>query len=99
MSSATYDLAQPQAHTQEQTLRRSTNGRSTLALIFALFGLALPAVIFGHIALHEIKRTGDSGHSVAVWATVLGWLELGLTLLFLLLELFVLASLISQIPR
>jgi uncharacterized protein DUF4190 len=50
---------------------------------FFTFGLtSIPAVILGHIARGEIRRTGEAGHGFAMTGLVLGWLAIGLWLLF-----------------
>jgi peptidoglycan biosynthesis protein MviN/MurJ (putative lipid II flippase) len=76
-----------------------TNGRSTLALVFALFGFGLPAVIFGHIARHEVKRTGDSGGQVAAWALALGYLELLALPILAITFAAILSAILSGIAR
>ena len=53
---------------------------NTLAIIslIAAFILAPAAIVCGHIALGQIKRTGESGHGLALAGTVLGWVFTGL---------------------
>ena len=43
------------------------------------------AVIFGHVALHQIARTGHNGRGMAIAAVVLGWIGVGTLALILLL--------------
>ncbi|HEY9241647.1 MAG TPA: DUF1707 and DUF4190 domain-containing protein [Streptosporangiaceae bacterium] len=65
-----------------------TNSRAVASMIcglaeFFTFGLtSIPAVILGHIARGEIRRTGEAGHGFAMTGLVLGWLAIGLWLLF-----------------
>lgn len=63
---------------------RRTNGMATAALAFGIIGGAL-GIIFGFIALHQIKRTGDGGRGRAIAGIVLSsmWL-LGAAALFAL---------------
>jgi hypothetical protein len=35
--------------------------------------LAIPAIVFGHVARHQIKRTGDQGADLALAGLMLGW--------------------------
>jgi hypothetical protein len=34
---------------------------------------AIPAIVFGHMALHRIKRTGEQGAGLALAGLILGW--------------------------
>ncbi|MCT2592215.1 DUF1707 and DUF4190 domain-containing protein [Streptomyces sp. N2-109] len=69
---------------------RPTNPAATGALVCGLvtpltLGISgLPAVILGHKARAEIRRTGDRGDGTAVAGLALGWLAMGLLLLALL---------------
>lgn len=49
-----------------------TNTLAIIALIGA-FVLAPVGIICGHIALGQIKRTGEGGHGLALWGTILGY--------------------------
>jgi hypothetical protein len=50
---------------------------------FFTFGLtSIPAVILGHVARGQIRQTGEAGAGMAVTGLVLGWLAIGLWLLF-----------------
>ncbi|OEV03456.1 DUF1707 and DUF4190 domain-containing protein [Streptomyces oceani] len=70
---------------------RITNSAATGALICGLitpvtFGFsAIPAVVLGHKARAEIRRTGEHGDGSAVAGIVLGWVSIGLLLLMVLL--------------
>jgi len=70
----------------------STNGSATGALVCGImtpvtWGLtAIPAVILGHKARAEIRRTGERGDGQALAGLVLGWLGIGGWSLFLLLS-------------
>jgi len=63
-----------------------TNPIAILALILAAFGGA-PALIFGHLAMRQIKENGERGMVMARIATVLGyvWLVVWGILLYSLL--------------
>ena len=66
------------------------NGVATAALVFGLtaplvWGLgAVPAVILGHKARAQIRRTGEQGEGVATAGLVLGWLWIALGALIML---------------
>ena len=67
----------------EATARPRLNLLAVLALALAIVG-GFPALIFGHLAMSQIKRTGERGMLVARIATVLGylWLVAWIVLLF-----------------
>ena len=53
-----------------------------LALVSLICGLApfivgplpaIPAIVFGHLARHQIKRTGEQGAGLALVGLILGW--------------------------
>lgn len=53
---------------------QSTNACAILALIFGILGGVL-GIVFGHIALSQIIRTGESGRGLAIAGLVLGYLS------------------------
>ena len=65
-----------------------TNSRAVASMVcgvaeFFTLGLtSIPAVILGHIARGEIRRTGEAGDGLAMTGLVLGWFAIGLWLLF-----------------
>jgi hypothetical protein len=67
--------AVPGAIRPEAVEGRRVNALAVLALILACLGGA-PALIFGHLAMRQIRTTGDRGLPIARVATVLGYLWL-----------------------
>ncbi len=65
--------------------RRAPSGRTNtfaiLSIVFSLFG-SLLGVIFGHVALSQIERTGDEGRGLAIAGLAIGYA--GLVLLAIL---------------
>ncbi len=65
-----------------------TNSKAVGAAIcgvaeFFTFGLtSIPAVMLGHAARNEIRRTGEGGDGLAMTGLVLGWLAVALWVLF-----------------
>ena len=57
------------------------NTLSIVAFILA-FVVSLGAVICGHIALVQIRRTGERGRGLAIWALVLGYLGILLGIVY-----------------
>jgi len=64
-----------------------TNGMATAALVLGLLefvtagATAIPAIICGHIARGQIRRSGEQGDGLAVSGLVLGYLAVALGLL------------------
>lgn len=52
-----------------------TNTLAIVSLVLAFF-ISLGAVITGHIALNQIKQTGEGGRGLAIAGLVLGYLGL-----------------------
>jgi peptidyl-prolyl cis-trans isomerase B (cyclophilin B) len=52
-----------------------TNTMAILSLVFAFF-VSVLAVVFGHVALGQIRRTGESGRGMAIAGLVLGYIGL-----------------------
>ena len=62
---------------------RPTNSMAVASMVFGLatplFGLtALPAVILGHKARGQIRRTGERGDGMALTGLIIGWAAIGL---------------------
>ena len=70
----------PAHHLPAHLPARGTNGMAIASLILGLAqpftaGLtAIPAVICGHVARQQIRRTGESGLGLATAGLVFGWL-------------------------
>jgi len=68
---------------------RPTNAMAVASLILGLtqpmtLGLTtIPAVVCGHIARRQIRRTGESGSGLAVAGLTFGWIGVALLLLIL----------------
>ena len=74
-----------------QTSVARTNGLAIASLACGLaqfvFGpvTTIPAIVFGHVARHQIKRTGEQGAGLALAGLILGWATVILGLLLLLI--------------
>jgi hypothetical protein len=70
---------------------RRTNGLAIASLVCGLaqlpsFGLTMiPAVVLGHVARGQIRRSGEDGMGLATAGLVLGWIGIGFALLVLLI--------------
>ena len=85
--------AQPYA--MQPPAAQRTNTLAIVAFVLA-FVVSLGAVICGHIALSQIKQTGEQGRGLAIAALVLGYIGIAFGLLFLLVYVVVIASAVSS---
>ena len=53
-----------------------TNGMAIAAFVLSLFCCNLLAVIFGHMAISQINRTGEGGKGLATAALIIGYLSM-----------------------
>ena len=53
-----------------------TNGFAIVSLVLSLVGLSVLAIIFGHVAKSQVRRTGETGSGLATAGLILGYLEL-----------------------
>jgi hypothetical protein len=63
-----------------------TNTMSILAIIFGFF-IGILGIIFGHIALAQIRRTGEGGRGLAITGLVFGYVGVGLVLILVISDL------------
>jgi hypothetical protein len=64
-----------------------TNTMAIVGLILSVVGFHLVGAILGHVALGQIKRTGESGRGLALAAVIIGWVLLGLTAVIVVLAI------------
>jgi len=64
----------------DQSTLKNTNAVAMVAIVMVFFN-PLAGLILGHIALIQIKRTGENGRTSALVAAVIGWILSGLLLL------------------
>ncbi len=82
---------QPQPQQVVYVTPQPTNTIAILALIFALL-LGPIGVIFGHIALSQIKRTGEQGRGLAIAGLVIGYVALAFLVIYIVFLVVVFAS-------
>lgn len=64
-------------------LQPETNIFAIFSLVFAFF-TGILGIIFGHIARHQIKRTGQAGNGLALAGLIIGYAFVGLYILFII---------------
>ncbi len=68
-----------------------TNGLAIASLVCGLaqfmFGplATIPAIVFGHVARHQVRRTGEQGAGLALAGLILGWAAVILGIVLILL--------------
>ncbi len=59
---------------------RPTNTLAIVAFVLSFF-ISVAGIICGHLALNQIKRTGEGGHALALAGTIIGYVVTGLYVL------------------
>lgn len=82
-------FAAPQVHAPQQlrtsaTTMASTNAFAVVSIIL-VFIQPIAGIIFGHIALSQIKRSGDSGRGLALTGVIIGYIVAALLAIFVVL--------------
>jgi hypothetical protein len=70
----------------------STNGFAVSALIFGLLGGTVLPIVFGHVALAQIGRTGERGRGMAIAGLILGYLSVAVVLVIVIVVLVAVAN-------
>ena len=58
------------------------NVLSIIAYVIVFFGFSLISIILGFIGLSQIKKTGERGRALAIWAIVLGLISIVVGIIF-----------------
>lgn len=70
----------PQENVQGQQVHPHTNTLAVVSLVSSFF-VSVVAIITGHIALSQIKKTGEQGKGLAVAGTIIGYIGFVLSIL------------------
>ena len=78
---------------------RPTNPLAIISLVASCVGLIFPlgyvaGIIMGHIALHQIKQTGEQGRGLALAGVIVGYCLLGVFLLLLALYVLLIVGIV-----
>jgi Domain of unknown function (DUF4190) len=71
------------------------NVLAVIALIASCFGLTIPGIVMGHIALSQINKSGESGHGLALAAVIVGYALTVLAIIAVAVFLLFLFAIIS----
>jgi len=94
----------PAARATVVTRVAKTNGLAIASLACGLaqfvFGplATIPAIVFGHVARHQIKRTGEQGAGVALAGLILGWATVILAIVLIVVGLAVSVGMHGSMP-
>ena len=64
-------------------VQAKTNTLAIVALVSSFF-ISLLGVILGHIALNQIKTTGEGGRGLAIAALVIGYVSMALAVVIII---------------
>lgn len=82
---------------QPRPAEAETNVYAILSLIGAFIFVGIPGIIFGHMALRSIAKTGESGRGMALAGTIIGYVSLGFTILaVIVIMIFIVAVASTQ---
>jgi len=62
----------------------SINTLAIVALVTSLLGVHLAGIICGHIALNQIKTTGEGGRGLALAGLIIGYIFMAIVILIIL---------------
>ncbi|GGA57435.1 hypothetical protein GCM10011490_03990 [Pseudoclavibacter endophyticus] len=63
---------------------QSTNTMAIIALVSSFF-ISIAGIICGHIALNQIKKTGEQGRGLAMAGLIIGYVMLAITVIVVIL--------------
>jgi hypothetical protein len=71
---------------------------NTLAIVALILGIFIPlgGIICGHIALGQIKRTGEAGHGLALAGTIIGYALTALGILVGIIYVVAIAAVVGS---
>ncbi|KUH98512.1 cyclophilin [Mycolicibacterium acapulense] len=87
-----------QQHSYGYPPPRQTNTLAVAALVCA-FVFAPLGIVFGHVSLSQIKKTGEEGRGLAIAGLVIGYLVSVLTVLVVVISVVFLAALGRELER
>lgn len=74
---------------------QKTNVLAIVSLVSAFF-ISLVAIITGHIALSQIKKTGEQGRGLAIAGLIIGYIGLVVGIIFLIVWIVIFGAAVSS---
>ncbi|MDP2587810.1 MAG: DUF4190 domain-containing protein [bacterium] len=69
---------------EQQMQSAKTNGMAIAAFVLSLVGLGVLGVIFGFVALNQIKKENQGGKGLAIAGIVIGFISIALLIVWLI---------------
>ena len=90
-------MSTPENQTPAQPVVTQAAPTNTLAIItiIAAFVLPIAGIITGHIALKQLKTSGESGHALAKWGLILSYIFVGLAVIGFIIWMIAFAALMA----
>ena len=73
-----------------------TNVLAIVSLVASIIGFALVGVITGHIALGQIKKTGEQGRGLALAGAIIGYVAVAAGIIFAIIWIVIFAAAASS---
>lgn len=68
-----------------------------LSLVFAFLFFPL-GIVFGHVARHQIQRSGEDGDGLAIAGLVIGYVQLVIAAMIIAFFVLIVMFLVSAVP-
>jgi len=82
---ASAPAASPAAATSAHTNTFALVGFILSLASFVFLVTAIPGIVLGHLGLHQIKKTGEQGRGMAIAALIVGYIQVGLVALIVVI--------------
>lgn len=87
--------AQPAAQPAPTVTQAAPTNTLAIITLIAAFVLPLAGIITGHIALKQLKTSGESGHALAKWGLILSYVFVGLYVIGIIIWFVAFAALMT----
>ena len=75
---------------------RPWNVLSIVSLVASLIGFGIVGIITGHIALGQIKKTGEQGRGLALAGAIIGYVAVAAGIIFFIIWIVIFAAAASS---
>lgn len=90
--------AAPAAPAQPVVTQAAPTNTLAIITIIAAFVFPIAGIITGHIALKQLKTSGESGHALAKWGLILSYIFVGIWVLVMIFAVFVPLLILATVP-
>lgn len=91
--------AAPPAYAPRPALPTTLAHTNTFALVAIITAFLQPiaAIVFGHMALGQIKRNGDAGRGIALTGLIIGYVYVAFIILFVIVYVGLLVTMFASL--